>query len=70
MTTQRKVVKSIDELIAAFGGLTRCGRRWDVSKQAVSKWRQIGVPPGYHYRMSLELESAGYIIDARALGWV
>lgn len=70
MTKPRKVLRTTDQVIAAFRGTARCAERWDRTQSAVSQWRQEGIPPGYHYRMMKELEATGYIIDGKALGWL
>lgn len=69
MTKTRKVLKTVAHIVGAYRGPAACARRWDINTSAVSNWSKEGVPPGYHYRMALELEAAGYIVDGKALGW-
>lgn len=70
VTKQRKVLKTADQVIAAYGGPARCARKWDRTTAAVCQWRRDGIPPGYHYRMADDLESNGFIVDGRELGWL
>lgn len=70
MTKQRKVLRTVADVIAAYRGTAACARHWDVGMAAVSNWRTEGIPPGYHLRIVRELEARGLIVDERALGWV
>lgn len=70
MTKQRKVLRTAEQVIAAYSGTANCAKRWDISPGAVSQWRTDGIPTGYHYRMARDLEAKGYIVDGKGLGWL
>lgn len=70
MTTRRKVLKRESRVIDAYGGTLRTAERWGVTPAAVSEWRARGIPRGWHLRMYVDLESQGYLVDVKALGWV
>jgi len=57
-----QVKDAIDEVVVA-AGLKNCNalaRRLDVSKQALSKWRQSGVVPA-HRALQMELMAKGQV---------
>ena len=69
MTKPRKILRTVAEVITAYGGTGKMASEWDVSPGAVSQWRIDGIPPGYHYRMVEALERRGFNVDGKALGW-
>ncbi len=70
MTKQRKVLRTTNDVITAFGGTNAAAREWDVSPPRVSQWRSDGIPAGFHCRMEHALEARGYIVDLKRLGWL
>jgi DNA-binding transcriptional regulator YdaS (Cro superfamily) len=71
MAKQRKIVKTVGEVIAAFGGTAKTAKRWDISPAAVSQWKAAGeIPTGHHCRMEHALAADGHIVDVKRLGWV
>ena len=61
--------RTVEELVAAFGG-TKAMADWaDVGMSAVSNWIAQGyVPRGYHLRLYLEAQRRGILIDPSLLG--
>ena len=64
------VVRSVEGLVAAFGG-TKAMADWaDVGMSAVSNWIAIGsIPRGYHLRMYLEVQRRGILVDHSLWGF-
>lgn len=64
------VVRSVDALVAAFGG-TKAMADWaDVGMSAVSNWiAQGSIPRGYHLRLYLEAQRRGILIDPALWGF-
>lgn len=63
------VVRSVEALVAAFGG-TKAMADWaDVGMSAVSNWIAFGnIPRGYHLRLYLEAQRRGILIDPSIWG--
>lgn len=61
--------RTVEELVAAFGG-TKAMADWaDVGMSAVSNWIAQGyIPRGYHLRLYLEAQRRGILIDPSLLG--
>ena len=68
-TTPDKVVRSVGDVVAAFGG-TKATADWaDVGMSAVSNWLASGsIPRGYHLRLYLELQRRGLLVDPGLFG--
>lgn len=71
MTKRRAVVRTTADAIKAMGGAAALARWAGVSTSAVSSWGSDDwIPPGWHYRLALELERRGRIVDGASLGWL
>ena len=64
-----KLLQSVRDIVDAFGG-TKATADWaNVRMSAVSNWLALDeIPPGWHYRMDMELRSRGFRISPRAFG--
>src|SRR5262245_477121 len=71
MTTPRKVLRTVDDVIDKGFGSAKAASVWaHCTLAAVSQWRSSGIPPGHHFRMAHYLEARGWIVDGVALGWI
>ena len=62
-------LRTVREIVKAFGGPKKLAEWAAVVKSAPSNWVAEGhIPPGWHYRLHLELSARGYKIDPRAFG--
>ena len=61
-------IKTIDDLIAEFGGPARFGEWLDIGQEAVSAFRWRGVPPGWHLRLRAELRRRGCDVHPAVFG--
>lgn len=70
MRPMAKHLRTIDELIAALGGVTEVAKWAGVGKTAVSNWsaREL-IPPGWHLRLFAEAKARGYSVDPVVFGW-
>lgn len=69
MLRKTTVVRTVEELVAAFGG-TKAMAQWaDVGPSAVSNWISLeSVPRGYHLRLYLEIQRRGILADPSLFG--
>jgi hypothetical protein len=64
-----KVIKSIAEMVSAFGGTAKLADLLDIGMPAVSNWKAADkVPPGWHLRLFLEAKKRGIAIDPALFG--
>lgn len=57
---QSKTIRTVDDLVAAFGGTFAFAEWVDVVPSSVSNWKAAGaIPNGYHLRIYLELKRRG-----------
>ena len=62
-------IGSIEELVAAYSGPGRLGRRIKTRGNAVTMWGSRGeIPPGWHLGLYLGLTAAGYVVSPRVFG--
>lgn len=67
--TMKRTLKTVDEIIDAFGGNSVVGRWLSVGPNAISNWRiRQDIPSGYHLRIWLEAQELGYRIDPKLFG--
>jgi hypothetical protein len=63
------MLKTVPEVVAAFGGTTATARWVGRGASAVSNWIDRGfIPPGWHYRMSRWASENGYEISPAVFG--
>jgi hypothetical protein len=62
-------VRSVEEMVAAFGG-TKAMADWaDVGMSAVSNWiASKAIPRGYHLRLYLEAQRRGILVHPDLFG--
>lgn len=66
---KRETLKTVDELIDAFGGNSVLADWLGIGDTAVSNWRdRKSIPSGWHLRLYLEAESRGLSIDPKLFG--
>lgn len=65
------VLRSVQEVVDAFGG-TKATAEWaGHGESAVSNWIARGfIPPGWHFRMQDELSARGFVISRSVFGEV
>jgi hypothetical protein len=63
-----KDIKTIDDLIAEFGGPARFGEWLDIGQEAVSAFKWRGVSPGWHLRLRAELRRRGCDVNPAVFG--
>lgn len=64
-------LRTVADIVKAFGGPKSLSIWAGVGKSAVSNWiSDNDIPTGWHYRMHLELTARGFEIDPRAFGVV
>ena len=61
-------IKTIDDLIAEFGGAARFGQWLDIGQEAVSAFKWRGVPPGWHLRLLAEVRRRGCNVHPSVFG--
>lgn len=65
----KRVLKSVNEIIAILGGPTAVADRFNIGQSAVSNWIMRGeIPPGWHLRIYLEAEKRDMEIDPEVFG--
>lgn len=63
-------IRTIDELIEAFGGASELGRWLGITQEAVSNWKiRREIPTGWHLRLLVEARSRGWEIDPGVFGF-
>lgn len=66
---KRETLKTVDEVIDAFGGNTVLAEWLGIGDTAVSNWRERkSIPSGWHLRLYLEAEARGWFIDPKLFG--
>ena len=66
---KQKTLRTVCEVVKAFGGPKALAQWADVGPSAVSNWKADGfIPPGWHYRMMLELQGRGFSVAPQAFG--
>lgn len=69
MTNHRKTLRTVGDIIKAFGGPSKVAKWTGLTPPAISYWlSEDFVPPAWHLRIWLELEARGYIVTLSALG--
>lgn len=65
----KRRLKTVKEVIAAFGGTSKAAAWAGHGPSAISNWldREF-IPPGWHYRMSQWAQQQGFEIDPRVFG--
>lgn len=62
-------LKTVPEVIAALGGPTFLGERFDIGQNAVSNWKIRGhIPPGWHLRVYLSIRQRGLEVHPSVFG--
>ena len=61
-------IKTIDDLIAEFGGPARFGEWLDIGQEAVSAFKWRGVPSGWHLRLLAEVRRRGCNVHPSVFG--
>ena len=71
---KRELLRTVDEVVEAFGGDAVVAEWLNIQRTAVVNWRMRGfIPPGHHLRIYLEAQAMGCRIDPKLLGlhgWV
>lgn len=63
------MIRTIDELVDALGGVVEVGRWLGIGKQAVSNWSMRGyIPPAWHLRLFLEIQKRGLCVAPAVFG--
>jgi len=66
---KRKLLRTVDEVVEAFGGDIIVAEWLGLSRPAVVNWRmRQNIPSTYHMRIWFEAQSMGYRIDPQLLG--
>lgn len=66
---KREILRTVDDVIDAFGGTTVVAKWLGIRHTAVSNWRaEQAIPNGWHLRFWLEAQDLGYRIDPRLFG--
>jgi hypothetical protein len=47
----RKIIKTLDDAIAAYRGELRFRRAFKISRKELAQWRAVGVPPARRLRL-------------------
>jgi hypothetical protein len=64
-----ELLRTVDDIIDAFGGTTVVARWLGIGHSAVSNWRKDqAIPNGWHLRFYLAAQDLGYRIDPRLFG--
>lgn len=67
--TKMQKLRTVDAVVAAFGGTVAAAQWAGHGKSAISNWLEREfIPPGWHYRMSKWALEHGYEIDHRVFG--
>lgn len=68
-TTKRRPLKTVPQVIKAFGGAKAVAEWSGVSTCHVDNWRRWKfISPAWHWRMDVELKRRGYKIDPQVFG--
>ena len=64
-----RILRTADDVVAAFGG-TKAAAEWaGVGESAVSNWIARGfIPPGWHFRMHEHFEARQYRLESTVFG--
>jgi hypothetical protein len=66
---QPRKLKTVRDVVKALGGTAKTAEFTLTTLPAVSNWMAEGyIPPGWHYCISLRLESKGFEVDPCAFG--
>ena len=66
---KRDTLRTVDDVIDAFGGNTVVADWLGIGTSAVCNWRERqSIPPGWHLRFYLEAEARGLRIDLNLFG--
>jgi hypothetical protein len=63
-------IKTVNEMITAFGGTGKTAVIFGVLPSAVSNWRQTGFPDRLHLRILNEAKRRGIAVDESIFGQV
>ncbi len=67
--SKRDQIKTIADLVAAFGGNKSMADWADVGETAVCNWKDANeIPRGYHLRLWFEAERRGLSVDPNLFG--
>ena len=62
-------LKTVEEVIDAFGGPTAIGAWLGIGQSAVSNWKiDDAIPPGWHLRLARHAERHGFVISDDLFG--
>lgn len=64
----KRTLRTVDEVIDAFGGNEVVGEWLGVGRTAVCNWRSRGFPTGVQLRIWLQAQELGYRIDLKVFG--
>lgn len=66
---KRETLRTLDDIVSAFGGDEAVASWLGIRPHAISMWRMRGqIPPGWHLRFWLASEELGYRIDRGLFG--
>lgn len=66
---KRRNLKTVADVITAFGGPKELAAWAGVRTSSVSNWKTWGfIPPAWHYRMMIELEHRGFDVAPQVFG--
>lgn len=64
-----KILRTPDDVVAAFGGAKAAADWAGIGVSAVSNWTARGfIPPGWHYRMHQHFAEQGVLLDGTVFG--
>ena len=67
--SKRETIRTVADLVTAFGGNKAMGDWADVGETAVCNWKDANeIPRGYHLRLWFEAERRGLTVDPDLFG--
>lgn len=67
--SKRETIRTVADLVSAFGGNNAMAEWADVGTPAVCNWKDANeIPRGYHLRLWLEIERRGFSVDPDLFG--
>lgn len=69
LMSKRETIRTVADLVTAFGGNKAMGDWADVGETAVCNWKDANeIPRGYHLRLWFEAERRGLTVDPDLFG--
>ncbi|HXF55656.1 MAG TPA: hypothetical protein VNK52_16200 [Hyphomicrobiaceae bacterium] len=68
--TKRQLLRSVREVVEAYGGTNATARRFSRAPGAISAWIATGyIPPAYHYAIHMDMWQLGNEVDPSVFGY-